>query len=1352
MAIYNENAFRINLRATNAGAPADDYRQWSKENFLEKIKSLTAEALESREELLATPLEAYKGVVAYSRDALTFYPTMFDFAAYQAIECLEPFTDYMGVFNPRLALAPMNMALYPVRRAGTVSPDVLEIYRSLAEGRADSAPAILARRNQIGYILPRLFAAPAEGPDSGAWGTPRKSSRDYEAYMGAYNECKSSPYAIELLLPLGGDGLTASEASELYAITGNFIKSNPAYFNINAVKNLHNALGRKNVQVTIAQQGVKGMPLKATVESRNVGNVTLNLYDVTRLAGNKREAYFKLPATLPAPVQTLKIDFDGETPFSATKEAEVTLPAYGFYVLVASFDGQQKYDKSYPLIACSDLSLGVFTGVGGAEAVAVDAMSGAPVDGVSLFFRPWSRAAANETLPGTTRNGMLAITKDRPGTVEPHLGKDVYAPNCNFYNVNEAKLRKSLRGEIFTALSLYHPGDKVDFSIVVYESDNGKNTIASGRALKAVLRDANYQPVDTVALTTDGWGRAESSFTLPSDGLTGKFTIELTDGENTAASTRFNVSDYKLPTFAVEVTGIERPATLGDPARIAGEAMTFAGFPVEEAVVKLQLSVIYGSWFWSATSPVFYSTETKSDAKGAFVVDIPAEVIASSPAPEGYFKATVAVTSADGETHEATAGFNMGKPLSISAALPRVFNPASADKMPVSVTDSEGKSRDVELGYEIKSIHTPLYGGDTEYRDVKSGTMRPGDFSPVLASLPSGEYTVRFTTTDASLADAMVIDRVVVFRPSDGVCPVSSLLWLPETTVTADERGVAEITYGTALENARVFMIVSDNSGAIVEKRWLTPSKGIDKTSVRLPSADNQARVYLHVVSRMHSEAASVDVMPLSSRRAIKIETETFRDKVTPGNRETLKFKVSGAQGALPESAVVLDMSNKAIDVLSPNPLNFVPAGYWGRGLSADGLYFGKVGMSFAGIFQRLKAEGVSIPQFEFYGRSFFPELMVVREHKMQVDVTIRGANRMMSAAGASTAQKEEAAEEDVFMAESSVAMDADGGYNAANGADAQAENVYRPSEMPLAFFRPMLQTDAEGNLEVTYEVPDANTTWILRALAYNRELLTASDAVQIVASKPLMVSCNAPRFLRTGDRVKLQASVMNAADSAVVATSLCEIIDMATGEVVASKQCADTIGAMGRKVVAIDFDVPAGVQGVIYRVKGTAGTFTDGEQSLIPVLPSEQDVVESQMFYLAPGQTEFSMPIDAVDNGRAYLKFTENPAWEVVSALPGLRESQINSSLEAASAIFSAAVADGLMREYPEIARTLRKWRDNPSDSTLVSQLEKNEELKSILLNSTPWVADALSQTERMQRLVLLLDSRNTSQVIGKG
>ena len=119
-----------------------------------------------------------------------------------------------------------------------------------------------------------------------------------------------------------------------------------------------------------------------------------------------------------------------------------------------------------------------------------------------------------------------------------------------------------------------------------------------------------------------------------------------------------------------------------------------------------------------------------------------------------------------------------------------------------------------------------------------------------------------------------------------------------------------------------------------------------------------------------------------------------------------------------------------------------------------------------------------------------------------------------------------------------------------AQGNDAADGGDYRPSEIPLAVFRPSLLTTPDGALEISYQVPDANTTWILRALAYNKELLTGSASVEIVASKPVMVSLNSPRFLRTGDEAVLAASVMNNTDSVRIVSVLSEIISASTGKV----------------------------------------------------------------------------------------------------------------------------------------------------------------------------------------------------------
>ncbi len=45
---------------------------------------------------------------------------------------------------------------------------------------------------------------------------------------------------------------------------------------------------------------------------------------------------------------------------------------------------------------------------------------------------------------------------------------------------------------------------------------------------------------------------------------------------------------------------------------------------------------------------------------------------------------------------------------------------------------------------------------------------------------------------------------------------------------------------------------------------------------------------------------------------------------------------------------------------------------------------------------------------------------------------------------------------------------------------------------------------------------------------------------------------------------------------------------------------------------------------------------------------------------------------------------------------------------------------------------------------------LERNPDLKGLLLQATPWVMDARSDTERMQRLALLFDSRRVDAPSG--
>jgi hypothetical protein len=1112
----------------------------------------------------------------------------------------------------------------------------------------------------------------------------------------------------------------------------------------------------QRVTIDTPRQVAKGQPFKVQVNAQNTDEVIVNVYDVTSsVTGSNRTSYRMVLNTL-KPIATKRITFNAEVPFKTVREVELTIPDYGLYVVVPLFDGLPETGRSYPIVACSNLSVGSFGSVGKVDVVAVDAMSGAPVKDVRFLFMPWNRnSGGGELLNGSTSvNGMLTLETSQNGTIIPQLANDVYSPSCSLSRLNELTQKSTLCGKIFTSLNLYKLGDTVDFSLVAYESNRGDNQLATNRNFSVVLRDANYVAIDTLKVTTDQWGRADGAFSLPADGLTGQFTLTLVNGLSSVTSTSITVSDYKLPTFAVEATGVELPSS--DSTKditIHGRALTYAAFPVDSAQVNVQLQVRAGRWAWSSTSPVFYETTATTAADGTFSVTIPHDVLAGSPAPKGSFKAVIAVTSTDGETHQITTQFNMGKPLTLSVDIPTIVYGDKSGTIGVEALNYEGVAQTVDLNYTIYTVESDAYSSEQTSAVYREGQCSIVDANSFISSLPSGQYRVTFATTDNTLAEAVTSSLFTVYRPGEKHCPVNALVWLPQSDFVADTSGKVCVSYGTSVDDAHVLLTIADDCGLIVSSQWLSPSNGMNTVDVTMPADAKSITLYFRVVKNLTSQSVSAMVKAADSTQRIEVQTETFRDKVVPGDNETVTIKVKGVDGAATESAILLDMSNKAIDCLSTNPFTFTVNKYRGRHISIDGLTFSTANTFLTAPYTRLDEVATQQPAFELYNRSFYQTAdtgsMLLSARKLRgtkaavtsYEAKVENAEVEMAVAAADMA--DDFAEE--LSAEASAIENVENDNNDDNQVD------YRDAEIPLAFFRPMLQTDENGELQFTYTVPNANTTWILRSLAYNRNLQVATNSVEVVSSKPLMVSITAPRFLRGGDAATIKASVMNATDNPLPTGVKMQLVDAELNTVLGETVMADTITGGSRKIVALNVSAPINVNRLVVRVVATANNFSDGEQVLVPVLPSDQDITESTLFYLAPNQTSATVSVEPIANGRAYFTFTENPAWEVVSALPGLRETNINSSVEAAAAIFSAAVADGLMKNYPEIARVLRRWRDNPSDSALVSQLEQNEQLKNVLLNSTPWVSTAMSQNERMQRLVLLLDSRYTKQALSK-
>lgn len=1361
---YQADSYRYNQRGAVA-EPSEDFTEWGRQEFLTRVRSLVAEAMADTAALAATPVGEYAAALdteEFRPAERLCFPTLLTVVADNGAELLNQFSSYSpGVLNPELMERPADRSLWPDNPS---SPDcaIMECHAAVAGAFAPtSAPYVANEIAWLDFLNDRVFNADANSRNAALL-------REFRAHPdGVY----AADYLLAMNVEIENDeeetATPSQEAQPIdapayYRLLEDYAEAHPDFPSIEVLRSRLQQLAAPALSVRVPGVAVPGEPFEVTVSAVNTPRVTLRLYDVTALATNFSSESINLDKKALAQarlVDTVAVRLYRAVPFAAKATATLTLPRDGRYVVLPSATGTKSGDHWTPVIAGTSLLGGSLSATDRTEAWVVNPLTGQPQPDATLVFQPWSNKSLPATLPGMTdRDGSLTLQlgKDRRGQLRPQRGSDRFSPAWSV-SVNEPDGDTWTQGvQATTSLGLYHPGDAVDFAAVVYQTMRGRNRLAAeGTRLQAVLRDANWQAVDTLSLATDTWGRAEGRFTLPTEGLTGRFSIELTPqtpdgpGGRRGTSVYFEVADYKLPTFYVEVDSVTPPERPGEPAVIAGRAQTFAQFPVEDARVEGAVRVRVSPWPWSATSPQFATAATATDAQGRFRLEIPAGVITSSPAPRGVFLVDLAVTSASGETQAAKARFNMGKPLTITASIPSAVNASEPVKASVAVTDAAGNPVEgARVGYtftgRVPGVEKPV---------VRRGTAAVGEIASVVASLPEADYTGEFTNDDALPLQGV---SFAVYRPGADVCPVDRPLWLPKHDLVADSAGVCAVVYGSALTDAAVMAVLTDANGRWLRSELLRPRRGMNAWAVAVPHGQDGVTVSMRCVSRYKSYTESVNIMSLAATASLRLEIETFRDRVSPGDEEQITLRVSPSQpqptGADVRSALIVDMANRAIDRLAPNPIDFRAPRPWLERPFSLGL---PSGSDLVRAYPTARSGDAwwtlpQAPSLNLYGRSFYGDRFGSRGFASPRMMLKSAAAPMM----ANGMMADMAAPEAATVMETS--DDGLASETAAGAAEVEKETAptYRPCEIPLAFFRPMLTTDAGGRLTISYRVPDANTSWVLRALSYNSHLLAATTEAEVVASKPLMVSTNAPRFVRCGDHAALPALVMNATDSTVTARVTWQVLATGTEKHLAEHTDELTLAPRGSQEVSHEVDVTGIEASLTFRVRAVTTTtacgttHTDGEQTLLPVLPAMQQVVESEMFYIAPRQAQFSLPLEGRPQGsRTLLNFTENPTWQVVTALPGLREGKISSSLEASASLFAACVAEGLLRQYPETARALRRWAANPQDSMLVSNLQKNKELQQMFLSSTPWVEAAMTDTERLQRLALLLDPRQTRQ-----
>ena len=303
------------------------------------------------------------------------------------------------------------------------------------------------------------------------------------------------------------------------------------------------------------------------------------------------------------------------------------------------------------------------------------------------------------------------------------------------------------------------------------------------------------------------------------------------------------------------------------------------------------------------------------------------------------------------------------------------------------------------------------------------------------------------------------------------------------------------------------------------------------------------------------------------------------------------------------------------------------------------------------------------------------------------------------------------------------------------------------------AFFYPHLRTDADGNVAIEFEAPESLTRWKFQLFAHQKNGMFEVLYKNAVTQKELMVVPNMPRFLREKDTIVISAKIVNLQEKATKGISSLRFFDATTMDAIdekihlTDKNKAFSVDAKGNTTVSWKLYIPKGIDAIQYKVIASAGNFSDGEESVLPVLKNSDLITEATPILVKAGEQKeirfnklVNTTSETLQQHQLALEYTSNPTWSAIQSLPYLIEYPYECAEQTFSRLYANMIAAHILQNSPKVKEVFETWKAN---GQLTSDLEKNPELKSLLISETPWVRDAVSETQKKQQLARLFDEK---------
>lgn len=1108
---------------------------------------------------------------------------------------------------------------------------------------------------------------------------------------------------------------------------------------------------------------------------------------------------------------------DGDFQSHSTEVIIPSIPS-GYYILLASSDESfsAKSQMAYSRFWSTSLSIiNKHNSNGENEVFVLGRFGGQPLSNVKVqsFTREYDyKSREYKEVEGKTyfsdKLGYVRILPEAANknsqfylVLTSKKDKFITEPYFSNYRFDNNQPRTELRTHLFTDRAIYRPGQTIYYKGIVVEMSGDKSKLKTNFQAKVDFYDVNGQLVASQQVVTNEFGSYTGTFVAPAGALTGQMSISSSNG-----SVSVQVEEYKRPKFEISFLPVTGAYKLDENITITGKATSYAGSAISDAGVRYRVvrnvRFPYFWWGWRGMYPTspemeIANGELTTNSKGEFSITFNAmsdPAVTNRYSPVFTYSVFADVSDINGETHSSETSVSVGyDALLVSTSLADEINGDNAIRFEIKTTNLNGESEKAQGIVAVHKLITPssvmfsrkwerpdlfvisqkefftlfpneIYSNEDDISTwareavvMSKSFSTPSDSVIVVPSkLEPGMYVAEIKTNDAFGKEILYTKYFRIYATNSKIEPSATPLNFTLLTPEVQPGQTVSFLISTPLKKANVMVeVVSKN----MKPKTAFYNLNNEQIKISIPVAEeNRGNMRVNIVcvknNRVLYRSEGIEV-PFTNKE-LDITLSSFRSKLEPGAKEEWQISIKDKQKEKVFAEMLAGMYDASLDAFVAHNWYFNVLPYFGtEPIWNSDASFRTVNSTIRWVPQTFTA--LTVKEYEqllwfgfnnYYRYRGYTDALYTKSAGIRVERSL--ANDMPVAPTVEEKSNDEIVIDDKMVGNSTP------GLPPAPPLSAKPRKDFNET----AFFFPQLITNSEGETSIRFTMPESLTRWRMMGIAHTKDLKVGKIEKTLLTQKDLMVFPNAPRFLREGDRMHFSVKVSNVSDTDLDGRVTLQFFDALTmrpldaemGNVnyTQSFQVAKQDNTVADWVVS----VPEGLQAVVYRVIATSGSFSDGEESALPVLTNRMLVTESLPLPVRGNSTK-TFTFDkllasknagsSLRNYKLTLEYTSNPAWYAVQALPYLMEYPYECAEQLYSRYYANTLATHIAHSNEKIKRVFEAWK-NISPDALKSNLQKNEELKNILLQESPWVREANNESERKQRIALLFDLNRMS------